>query len=534
MKKRILLFLLLFCLIFSAMSVGISALSPITAEGSIAVPIDGFDTYYGSTADVYNESYYNQLNAEQKNAYNVLIGLPKSDTTVTIDLITPITFTSQTNSPTSTETYEMMNKVTNIIQPALNAFLKDYPIIFWLNLSGGAGSTTYSVNYSGSFYSGKWHWEVTQILFYAAVADKYTPNTSTFVNSVTNEVASFETNSTSRYDILKDIHDYLCSTVVYDLNAVYAHEPYGALVTGRAVCEGYAEAFKLLCDRFNVPCTLIIGDGVTSSKTEAHMWNYVQMENGKWYGIDVTWDDQSIIRYDYFLAGADTVATYFGTKTFSQSHIEDGTFSSGSSMEFVYPVLNSTKYEQPIVDPCENGHTPGEWEVTLEPTYTEDGLKVKKCTVCGEVLESEVIPKLVLPSGDAELVTGSELIINSGLLLGLSDKVTLLSLTSEFDGDISVKSSTGKILEDDDTVGTGAVVDVGSITYTIVILGDVDGSGTISSKDYLMIKRAFLGTLALTETQLKAACIGGANKPTSLDYLKIKRHFLGTYNIYTT
>lgn len=38
------------------------------------------------------------------------------------------------------------------------------------------------------------------------------------------------------------------------------------------------------------------------------------------------------------------------------------------------------------------GHTEGEWEVTKNATMLSDGEKVKKCSVCGESLETEVIP----------------------------------------------------------------------------------------------------------------------------------------------
>ena len=41
------------------------------------------------------------------------------------------------------------------------------------------------------------------------------------------------------------------------------------------------------------------------------------------------------------------------------------------------------------------GHTAGEWETVIEPTYEADGKKVQKCTVCGEVVAEEVIPMLV-------------------------------------------------------------------------------------------------------------------------------------------
>jgi hypothetical protein len=59
------------------------------------------------------------------------------------------------------------------------------------------------------------------------------------------------------------------------------------------VCDGYSRAFKLLCDRLGIPCILV--GGYASSKPEAapqyHMWNQIQLEDGKWYGVDITWDD---------------------------------------------------------------------------------------------------------------------------------------------------------------------------------------------------------------------------------------------------
>lgn len=40
---------------------------------------------------------------------------------------------------------------------------------------------------------------------------------------------------------------------------------------------------------------------------------------------------------------------------------------------------------------CEDGHTPGNWEITKEATCTESGLEIQKCTICGAELDSRVI-----------------------------------------------------------------------------------------------------------------------------------------------
>ena len=65
-------------------------------------------------------------------------------------------------------------------------------------------------------------------------------------------------------------------------------------------------------------------------------------------------------------------------------------------------------------------HIPGEWEVTLEATYDNDGKKVVRCITCGEILEEESIPKLV----GKELVdtdTGVIIDLGTGLYNGKVD-----------------------------------------------------------------------------------------------------------------
>ncbi len=137
----------------------------------------------------------------------------------------------------------------------------------------------------------------------------------------------------NRYNFVKSVHDYLCETIYYpELNTPEytgnAHDAYGALVEKVAVCQGYAEAFKMICDYYNIPCVTIYGTGVTTTGDGAHMWNAVQMDDGLWYFIDATWDDQTqkasqAVLQDFFLVGSDSVDTHFGGLLFSESHIAD-------------------------------------------------------------------------------------------------------------------------------------------------------------------------------------------------------------------
>lgn len=64
------------------------------------------------------------------------------------------------------------------------------------------------------------------------------------------------------------------------------------------LCEGYAKAFKYLCDLsdFNGDVACYIVEGTEGN--DNHMWNVVRMEDGKFYLADVTYSDNSQIGKD--------------------------------------------------------------------------------------------------------------------------------------------------------------------------------------------------------------------------------------------
>ena len=66
----------------------------------------------------------------------------------------------------------------------------------------------------------------------------------------------------------------------------------GSAGTEGPICEGYARAFKVLCDRAEIPCVLVDGwaKSAVDAEREQHMWNYVKLY-GNWYGVDVTFGD---------------------------------------------------------------------------------------------------------------------------------------------------------------------------------------------------------------------------------------------------
>ena len=116
----------------------------------------------------------------------------------------------------------------------------------------------------------------------------------------------------SDFEKAKAIHDYMVMNIDYDYDDYLAgtipyesYEVIGALKNKYAVCAGYAKTFKLLCNLSGLECTY-----VTGKARGYHAWNQVKID-GKWYNVDVTWDDpvstdkafdnHRFNRYSYFL-----------------------------------------------------------------------------------------------------------------------------------------------------------------------------------------------------------------------------------------
>ena len=229
----------------------------------------------------------------------------------------------------------------NSFQLAINALTFDNPELFYIDITKinliteittKTFSTTYRISIGGN---GK----------------NYLSEDFTNLSQVNSEIANLENiknnilgqTGEDTIENLKIVHDYLADTIEYDVDAgKNVYNIYGALVNRKAVCEGYARAYKLILDELKIPCIIACGTAKNSSgKIESHAWNYVQID-GNWYAVDVTWDDPVIIgsgnvieeyKYRYFLVGSEE---------FFKDHFEDGNIA--AEFKFDYPELAITNF----------------------------------------------------------------------------------------------------------------------------------------------------------------------------------------------
>ena len=124
----------------------------------------------------------------------------------------------------------------------------------------------------------------------------------------------------------------------------------------------------------------------------------------------------------------------------------------------------------------------------------------------------------------------SRIDLNNNLVLDIKNMINT-------NYDITVIDIDGEELSNGDRIGTGTKIQFkenGEIIqeYTVLIYGDVDGSGVINARDLLMLQRYILGKAELENIQVKASIIDKVSQaPKAADLLKIQRHILGKYVI---
>lgn len=178
---------------------------------------------------------------------------------------------------------------------ALSAFKNDHPGVFWIqDVFANSQSETGTDIWLCSQYSSEELKE--KINAFESAAEK---------------IISQAAGGLSPFELELYLHDKLLETCSYDDAAMEAytaesttgegHETsytaYGALVEGKAVCQGYTDAMGYLLSAVGIDNTSVFG----KSAGVNHIWNAVKIE-GDWYYLDATWDDVEGESgcYDYF------------------------------------------------------------------------------------------------------------------------------------------------------------------------------------------------------------------------------------------
>ncbi len=178
------------------------------------------------------------------------------------------------------------------LHEVLSALRGDNPLLFFLK-------SAYS--YSTETLTGR----VTLLPDYTDTPENCRRRLDELLNKARSIVAEMPPEASDVFEKELWLHDRLCESCVYASGENDA-TAYGALIEGKAVCEGYAMAAKLLFDLAGLDSCVVSGEGRPEGELpESHMWNAVEID-GSWYYLDCTWDDPvmtdggDVVRHFYF------------------------------------------------------------------------------------------------------------------------------------------------------------------------------------------------------------------------------------------
>ncbi len=216
-------------------------------------------------------------------------------------------------------------KVGDLVEPAVQALLDDYGrFLYWYDETVGCEvDFSYAIESDGI----EQRLSVTDVTIAMSVAPEYAVGNLGGTTSADPAIPASVSTSLKKaqeivdankgktvYERLRAYARAICDETAYDEvaasggNSMLPHLCPWLIVSvfdgdpaTRAVCEGYAKAFKYLCDltwspkEDGIVCRLVTGPMTGGSGAGLHMWNVMSMDDGRNYLVDVTNCDKGTV-----------------------------------------------------------------------------------------------------------------------------------------------------------------------------------------------------------------------------------------------
>lgn len=315
----------------------------------------------------------------------------------------------------------------------------------------------------------------------------------------------------SDHEKLKAYLDYIKAAVSYNNEAANNNAtPYGdpwQIIyvfdnnpSTNVVCEGYAKAFKHLCDlssfsESDLFCSLVTGTMTVGTKVGPHMWNIVTV-GGRNYLVDVTNCD------------ADTVGA------------PDKLFLCGAAENVSSQKYTATAGSQSIVY---------EYDAKTLSDYASSDLKLEEMPYSPTSVSGLTVSGTIRSYGSAsESITVTLVPIGGSPLV---KSVTGSSVNYSFTG-VSAGNYTLKVEKKGHAPWTESITVSNQNIYgkdvTVYLWGDVNRDGKVNSTDALWVRQSSAGGRTLDNYQRTLANVNADNKVNSTDALWIRQISAGS------
>ena len=309
-----------------------------------------FSGNYGDQLSVFETNIYHELNAFKDYSLVVSIDVATGDEfcfSTTYGALKDGTYVNE-------DEYETTRvKLRSQVFRAADAYLKDTMEVYWIRSISYQATISYtrtSATEEGTQLDAK----ISKIkikpnYYYDGILDEIEDVNQRFIGVAESINAQQYEN---RYDLVQRIYNCVKEMAQYNYDDL--DMPYNQTLTGilldkyehKCTCEGYAKLIKCLCDYYAIPSGLVVGGSSIDAQGNIyvnHIWNVIEMEDGRWYLVDATWDDTGGGEW-YFLAGDNTIG--ISGSEVCRDHMGSSFFSYIDYAPFSLPVLAEDGYEK--------------------------------------------------------------------------------------------------------------------------------------------------------------------------------------------
>lgn len=371
-----------------------------------------------------------------------------------------------------------------------------------------------------------------QIIMEAARESKMSPYSIAI--KIRQEVGVQGSNSVSGYYVAKN-------GTVYE--GYYNFFNYGAYDEGDAIANGLEYAKK---NGWTNPYIAII----EGAKLMANSYTNAGQNTAYFYKWDVVGNEPSQLFSHQYMTNIQDPSSQ--AKSLFNTYAKNGLLN--TPLNFIIPIYD----DMPQVN-----NLPTTIDTSLNTSYYLTGSEVRlrgepstSAGVLATLNKYEVVKVLELSAGTANDLQWSKVELANGTIGYVASKYLSPCSTGISDSIAKVEGTMLKVVPDqkpsqiakqlsatsfkvtkpdstpigpDDPIGTGYKYIINNTTYTVVVIGDINGDATINSGDLLLTKKHLLETAVISEDAKKSAMdINKDGTINSGDLLLLKKHLLGT------
>lgn len=209
----------------------------------------------------------------------------------------------------------------------------------------------------------------------------------------------------------------------------------------------------------------------------------------------------------------------------------------GNAIDRVTVSANTVQNQAKVSGIGEQKLAVGRNTLSVQVTAQNGDVRTYQVTIIRKDAGGNIPETPVNPEQPADPVINTSYRIQGSYISGISAGTSAADFINQLGvsgGTVTVFRSDGKTAETG-AVATGDIVRITgqnrTLTYTIVIYGDVSGDGAITALDLLKVQKHIIGASPLKDAYMEAGNVKRSGSISALDLLKIQKHIIGASKI---